>query len=442
MCGIVGAFSKKGVRLSEFLHVLQGLQHRGQESTGFVGYSIDGEFITFKTLGLVHQVMDKFERDPYMRIIIGHTRYSTQGESWRQENIQPFYILEEGGAIAIVHNGNITNYEDLKNKLKSRGIFFKSTSDTEVLLYLYILSDKDIPSKFKYMSEEVKGAWTVLFIDRGNLIAFRDPYGFRPLWMGKREDEIWFASEDSALRSAGIVPIMEVDRGQGMIVGESSIKDFKVDFEGLSLPCSFELVYFARPDSHIFGRSVYEWRYFAGKKLAENEDIEADIVVPVPDSGNIYALGFSERIGKPFQFGLIRSHYAGRSFIQPTQEKRKETVRMKLFPVISVLRGKRIYLIDDSIVRGTTMREIVRMLREAGTKEIHVRIGSPPVIGPCYYGIDTPTRKELIANQMSVEGIAKFIEADSLRYLPIEVMEENLNGFCISCFSGKYFVHP
>ncbi len=292
------------------------------------------------------------------------------------------------------------------------------------------------------MSDEVKGAWTVLFIDRGNLVAFRDPYGFRPLWMGKRDDEIWFASEDSALRSAGIVPIMEMERGQGLIVRENSVKDFRVELESLSLPCSFELVYFARPDSHIFGRSVYEWRYFAGKKLAEIEDIEADIVVPVPDSGNIYALGFSEQIGKPFQLGLIRSHYAGRSFIQPTQKKRRETVRMKLFPVISVLRGKRIYLIDDSIVRGTTMREIVRMLREAGTKEIHVRIGSPPVIGPCYYGIDTPTRKELIANQMNVEGIAKFIEADSLRYLPIEVMEKNLKGFCISCFSGKYFVHP
>ncbi len=441
MCGIAGVFSKRGVRLREFLNVLNGLQHRGQESAGFIGYTVDNQVITFKSFGLVNQIPDKFKENPIMKIVIGHTRYSTQGESWRMENIQPFYVLNESGITAIVHNGNITNYPALRDELKRKGVFFRSTSDTEVILLLYTTLKGKPSERIKSMVNKLKGAWTVLIVDANKLIVFRDNYGFRPLWMGKREDEVWFASEDSALRVSGIVPIMELGIGAGMEVEDNGIKEFSVRVSK-PLPCSFEMVYFARPDSNIFGKSVYKWRYFAGQKLAEMEDKEGDIVVPVPDSGNIYALGYSHKSGIPLQFGLIRSHYAGRSFIQPTQEKRKNTVRMKLFPVNEIIRGKRVFLIDDSIVRGTTMREIVRLLREAGAKEIHVRIGSPPVIGPCYYGIDTPRREELIANQMDIEGIKRFIEADTLKYLPLEVMEKGLKDFCISCFSGKYFVLP
>ncbi|MEO0169012.1 MAG: amidophosphoribosyltransferase [candidate division WOR-3 bacterium] len=439
MCGIVGVISEKGVKLSDFLTVLHGLQHRGQESAGFVGYTKDGELITFKTFGLVSQILEKFGENPTVKILIGHTRYSTTGESWRHENIQPFFVLREDGITAIVHNGNIRNYNEIKEGLSSKGVFFRSTSDTEAILNLYITLKGEAEDRFREMAEVLRGAWTVLLIEGKNLFAVRDPYGFRPLWMGRRNGEVWFASEDSALISAGVVPIKEIDRGMGVKASFSGISEFTVG-EKTPLPCSFELVYFARPDSNIFGKSVYKWRYFAGEKLAEVEDVDADIVVPVPDSGNIYALGFSKKLGKPLHFGLIRSHYAGRSFIQPTQEKRKSTVKMKLFPVISVLKGRSIYLIDDSIVRGTTMREIVRMIREAGAREVHVRIGSPPVIGPCYYGIDTPNRKELIANQMDVEGIRKFIEADTLKYLPLEVFRDFLRNFCISCFSGNYEV--
>jgi amidophosphoribosyltransferase len=439
MCGIAGVISGKGIRLGKFLEVLNGLQHRGQESAGFLGYTVDGELVSFKTFGLVSQIPEKFPSDPTFKVLIGHTRYSTTGESWRTENIQPFYVLTEKGIKAIVHNGNIRNHQEIRAELSSKGVFFRATSDTEVILNLYLTLDGEIEERFKKMAKILRGAWSVLMIEGENLVAFRDPYGFRPLWMGKREGEIWFASEDSALRSAGIVPIKELPKGVGIIANPSSLKEFEVE-GGIPLPCSFELVYFSRPDSNIFGRSVYNWRYFVGEKLAEMEEVEADIVVPIPDSGNIYALGFSSKIGKPLHFGLIRSHYAGRSFIQPTQEKRVSVVRSKLFPVEGVLKGRRIYLIDDSIVRGTTMREIVSMVREAGAKEVHVRIGSPPVIGPCHYGIDTPNRRELIANQMDVEGIRKFLGADSLKYLPLEVFEENLRDFCISCFSGRYFV--
>lgn len=439
MCGIAGVISEKGVKLGKFLEVLHGLQHRGQESVGFIGYTIEGELVSFKTFGLVSQIPEKFPSNPTFKILIGHTRYSTTGESWRMENVQPFYVLKENGITAIVHNGNIRNHAEIRDELSSKGIFFRATSDTEVILNLYLTLEGGFEDKFRKMSEVLKGAWSVLMIDGENLVAFRDPNGFRPLWMGKREGEIWFASEDSALKGAGAVPIKEIPRGGGIISGFSYLREFKFE-GGIPLPCSFELVYFSRPDSNIFGRSVYMWRYFVGEKMAEMEDVEADIVVPVPDSGNIYALGFSSKLGKPLQFGLIRSHYAGRSFIQPTQEKRVNTVRSKLFPVEEVLRGRRIYLIDDSIVRGTTMREIVSIIREAGAREVHVRIGSPPVIGPCHYGIDTPERRELIANQMGVEGIRKFLGADSLKYLPLEIFEENSRNFCISCFSGKYLV--
>ncbi len=439
MCGIAGVISRNGVKLTRFLEVLQGLQHRGQESTGFVGYTVDGELVSFKTFGLVSQIPERFRSDPIFRIIIGHTRYSTTGESWRMENVQPFYVLREKGITAIVHNGNIRNYEEIKSELSSRGVFFRATSDTEVILNLYLTLDGRIEDKFKEMAKRLRGAWSVLMIDGDNLIAFRDPNGFRPLWMGKMDGEIWFASEDSALKCVGVIPIKEVPIGSGIISNFSYVREFEVE-KGVSLPCSFELVYFSRPDSNVFGRSVYMWRHFVGERLAEMEDLDADIVVPVPDSGNIYALGFSSKLKKPLHFGLIRSHYAGRSFIQPTQEKRVSTVRSKLFPVERILRGRRIYLIDDSMVRGTTMKEIVSMIREAGAKEVHVRIGSPPVIGPCYYGIDTPNREELIANQMDLEGIRKFIGADSLRYLPLEFFEDKLEDFCISCFSGKYLV--
>ncbi len=436
MCGIVGVRSKRGVHLSRLITVLQGLQHRGQEASGFVGITVDGREVGFKDLGLVSDVFRRYGHDPILRVAIAHTRYSTHGETYRPENVQPFVGFIDGRMIALVHNGNLTNYTYLRQELEREGVIFRSTSDSEAILLLYAKETGEPDERLKKLSERLEGAWTVLMIDGDRIVAFRDPYGFRPLWMGREGEDVWFASEDSALRSADIEVVEEVGIGKGYVVGEG-LKPFTVG-KKLSLPCSFELVYFARPDSNIFGRSVYEWRLRAGEILAKVDEVEADVVVPVPDSGTIYAIGYSGVSGVPFQMGLIRSHYVGRSFIQPSQDMRRRTVRSKLFPVPFVLRGQRVVLVDDSLVRGTTMREIVRMVREAGAREVHVRIGSPPVISPCYFGIDTPTKEELAAARMSLEEIGRFIEADSVLYLPLDEYKRNMENFCVSCFTGRY----
>ncbi|NPA80438.1 MAG: amidophosphoribosyltransferase [Thermotogae bacterium] len=438
MCGIVGVRSERGVRLSRVVSVLQGLQHRGQEASGFVGITTDGREVGFKDVGLVSEVFRRYGADPLLKVAVAHTRYSTQGESYRPENVQPFVGFIGERLLALVHNGNLTNYPQLKAELQRDGVILRSTSDSEVILLLYARESGAPEERIRRLTSKVEGAWTVLMIDGDRLLAFRDPYGFRPLWMGREGDEVWFASEDSALRSAEIDVVEEVGIGEGYVV-DGRVRKFGVGVK-VPLPCSFELVYFARPDSNLFGRSVYEWRLRAGEVLAEVDSLEADVVVPVPDSGTIYAIGYARRSGIPFQMGLIRSHYVGRSFIQPSQDVRRRTVRAKLFPVPFVLKGRRVVLIDDSLVRGTTMREIVRMVRDAGAKEVHVRIGSPPVISPCYFGIDTPTREELAASRMDTARIGEFIEADSILYLPLSRFREALPNFCVSCFTGEYAV--
>ena len=436
MCGIVGVRSRKGVPLSRLITVLQGLQHRGQEASGFAGITVEGEEVGFKDIGLVADVFRRYGHDPVLKVAVAHTRYSTHGETYRPENVQPFVGFSQGRMIALVHNGNLTNYGEIRERLEREGVVFRSTSDSEAILLLYAKERGTPEERIRRLSEVIEGAWTVLMIDGESLVAYRDPYGFRPLWMGRDGEDVWFASEDSALRSADIEVVREVAIGEGYVVGEE-VRPFRTG-ERIRLPCSFELVYFARPDSIVFGRSVYEWRLRAGEILAEVDAVEADVVVPVPDSGTIYALGYSRGSGLPFEMGLIRSHYVGRSFIQPSPDMRRRTVRAKLFPVPFVLKGRRVILMDDSLVRGTTMREIVRMVREAGAKEVHVRIGSPPVLSPCYFGIDTPTREELAAARMSVEEIRRFIEADSLMYLPLDRYVSSMEGFCVSCFTGRY----
>ena len=424
--------------MSRLITVLQGLQHRGQEASGFAGITVDGREVSFKDLGLVADVFRRYGHDPLLKVAIAHTRYSTHGETYRPENVQPFVGFIGGRMVALVHNGNLTNYAELKGELEREGVVFRSTSDSEVILLLYAKEGGSPQERIRRMAGRLEGAWTVLLIDGDRLVAFRDPYGFRPLWMGRDGGEVWFASEDSALRAADIEVVGEVAIGEGYVVGEE-VERFSVG-KREDLPCSFELVYFARPDSNIFGRSVYEWRLKAGEILAEADPVRGDVVVPVPDSGTIYAIGYSGRSGVPFQMGLIRSHYVGRSFIQPSQDMRRRTVRAKLFPVPFVLKGRRVILVDDSLVRGTTMREIVRMVREAGAREVHVRIGSPPVVSPCYFGIDTPTREELAAARMSSEEIGRFIEADSILYLPLDRYLREMEGFCVSCFTGNYRV--
>ena len=434
----MGVRSRKGVRLSDVISVLQGLQHRGQEASGFAGITVEGGIVSFKDVGLVAEVFNRYKKDPLLKAAVAHTRYSTHGESYRPENVQPFVGFINGKMIALVHNGNLTNYAEIKAELQRQGVVFRSTSDSEVLLLMYAKETGDPTERLEKIYRKVEGAWTVLLLDGDEIVAFRDGYGFRPLWMGRRGDEVWFASEDSALRQAGVDVVREVERAEGIIVGDGE-KNFRFEVKE-SLPCSFELVYFARPDSKIFGRSVYEWRLIAGEILAEVDGIGGDVVVPVPDSGTIYAIGYSRKSGIPFQMGLIRSHYAGRSFIQPSQDMRRRTVRAKLFPVSYVLKGKRVILVDDSLVRGTTMGEIVKMVREAGAKEVHVRIGSPPVISPCYFGIDTPTKGELAAARMSLRRITEFIGADTLLYLPLERYKRELPSFCHMCFTGEYRV--
>ena len=436
MCGIVGVRSRKGVPLSHLVAVLQGLQHRGQEASGFAGITVDGKEVSFKDIGLVADVFRRYGHDPLLKVAVAHTRYSTHGETYRPENVQPFVGFSQGRMIALVHNGNLTNYDTLREGLEREGVVFRSTSDSEAILLLYAKETGEPEERIRRLAEVIEGAWTVLMIDGDRLVAYRDPYGFRPLWMGRDGEDVWFASEDSALRSADIEVLGEVAVGEGYVVGDE-VRAFKT-VERIRLPCSFELVYFARPDSTVFGRSVYEWRLKAGEVLADADPVRAEVVVPVPDSGTIYALGYSRRSGVPFEMGLIRSHYVGRSFIQPSQDMRRRTVRAKLFPVPSVLKGKSVVLVDDSIVRGTTMREIVRMVRETGAREVHVRIGSPPVVSPCYFGIDTPTKEELAAARMSVEEIGRFIEADSILYLPLDRYLSDMRGFCVSCFTGRY----
>jgi amidophosphoribosyltransferase len=440
-CGVFGIFGHDNAIELTYLG-LYSLQHRGEESCGIA--VSDGRRIRQLTgMGLVSEVLDKKALKGLKgKTSIGHVRYSTTGSSIIR-NAQPFVISHQKFSISIAHNGNLTNAVKLRRKLEKEGSIFQTTMDSEIVLHLLVRFKKDnIEDRLIEALGQCEGAFTMLFLANNKVIGVRDPSGFRPLCLGKKDGSYVLVSETCSLDLIDAEFVRELDPGEMVIISDEGIESKKPFPEKKPTPCIFEFIYFARPDSHIFGQSVYQVRKRLGMKLAEEYPAEADMVMSIPDSGNYAALGYSEKSGIPFDFGMIRNHYVGRTFIQPSQEMRRYGVKIKLNPIKDVLKGKRVIVVEDSIVRGTTTGSRIKAIREAGVKEIHMRISCPPIKHPCFYGIDFPSRKELIANKLSVEEIGKFIGVDSLKYLSIEGMLEgardNGKNFCTACFSGEY----
>jgi amidophosphoribosyltransferase len=422
---------------------LYALQHRGQESTGMS--ASDGDQVhTHKSMGHVNDV---FKQEVIGKLkgtnAIGHTRYSTAGES-SEGNAQPLVVnMLSHGAISLVHNGNLINALVLREHLERQGSIFQSTSDSEVILHLLAKSQMpELPDALAETLQQIQGAFSLLLLTKDALFAVRDPNGFRPLCLGKLNGSYVFASETCAFDLIGATYIREVEPGEIVMVRGEELRSIRALPSTKLSKCIFEHVYFSRPDSIVFGRSVQASRDRMGRILAEENPVDADLVVPIPDSGVTAAIGYSQQSGIPFAFGLIRNHYVGRTFIEPKTTIRNFGVKVKLNPVRELLAGKRVILIDDSIVRGTTSRKIVKMVRAAGAKEVHMRISCPPTMSPCFYGIDTPTKKELIASSHTVEEIGKYIEADSLSYLSLGGLMRAVgakgNEFCTACYTGQY----
>lgn len=447
-CGVAGMWSPKAINVPERLfYMLFSLQHRGQEGAG-ISYldPASGKLTLHKDRGMVAQVLASM-RDPNLLSPcgIGHNRYSTAGGS-AAYNAQPIQIECNKGSIALAHNGNISNSEILREELSAQGAIFQTTSDTEIILHLISRSRKSAREEIiKEAFGRLEGAFSVVMLWGDSLYAIRDPKGFRPLYAARSGEVSLLASETCALHFSAVDECREVAPGEVVRIDASGWSSFNLTdqggLDGTLARCVFELIYFARPDSSIFGTSVHQARLRMGAALADVETVRGDVVVPVPDSGNIAAIGYSKRSGLPFDFGLCRNHYTGRSFILPNRDQRELAVRMKLSPVPEVVRGRKIILIDDSLVRGTTSKIIVRLLREAGAAEVHIRLSSPEVRWPCYYGIDIPTREELISNRYQNEAIAEFLGADSVRFLPLGHLDrcvDDPQNYCRACFDGKY----
>ena len=446
-CGVFGIYSKDTMDVaSQTYFALYALQHRGQESCGIV-VNDKGILSYHKDLGLVPDVFNEgnLRKLGMGNIAIGHVRYSTTGKSNRS-NAQPLVVRHIKGPMAIAHNGNLVNARDLREKYELNGGIFHNTNDTEVISYAITEQRLIQPSIEKAVEQAMykfKGAYSLVIMSPKKLIAARDPQGFRPLCMGETETgAIVFASESCALDSIGARFIRDVEPGEIIIVDKTGAHSLKTHCGQKTSMCVFEYVYIARPDSVIEGSSVHQARLNAGKKLWQESPVEADVVVGVPDSGLDAALGFSMASGIPYGVGFIKNRYVGRTFIQPSQSQRSNSVRIKLNVIKDVVKGKRVVLIDDSIVRGTTSARIVNLIREAGATEVHMRISSPPFTNPCYFGIDIDSKENLIACQMSIEEIAKEIGADSLGYLSIEgvknIAENAKCNFCTGCFTGEY----
>jgi amidophosphoribosyltransferase len=423
---------------------LYALQHRGQESTGIV--SLRGkEHLHHKGLGLVGEV---YKENDLLRLegnaACGHNRYSTHGGNLIT-NAQPITANLKSGPIAIAHNGNFTNADALREELIEQGAIFQGTNDTEVLLHLIALSsEKNIIQAIKTALKKIEGAYSIVILTEDKLIAFRDQFGYRPMVLGERPIEdnkqsIVIASETCAFDLIGATFVRAIEPGEIFWVDSSGTHSESLDLPlGKTKHCVFEHVYFSRPDSVVYGRSVYESRKAMGRELAKESPVEADIVIPVPDSGVPAAIGYSNESGLPFELGIIRNHYIGRTFIQPSQSIRSFGVKIKLNPQSEILKGRRVVVIDDSLVRGTTSQKIIQLIRAAGAKEVHFRLASPPTVSPCYYGVDTPRRSQLIASEKTVEEIREFIGADSLAYLSHEgllrAVEAGKQGYCMACF--------
>ena len=441
-CGVFGVYGHPEASNLAYLG-LYALQHRGQEGAGIC--SSDGRHLHLeKSMGLVADIFsEKRLKKLPGHIAIGHNRYSTAGSS-ALKNVQPILVNFALGPLAIAHNGNLVNAGEIREELEKEGAIFQSTSDSEVIVHLIAHSKTgDFYDKVIQALRQVSGAFSLLILRERELIAVRDPYGVRPLSLGQVDGAYVVASETCALDLIGATYIRDVEPGELLIINENGLKSMKPLIAPRQASCIFEFIYFSRPDSYIFGeKNVNEMRKKFGAQLARESGVDADLVIAVPDSGVPAAIGFAEESKLPFDFGLIRNHYIGRTFIEPKQNIRHFGVKIKLNPVRKLLEGKRVLVVDDSIVRGTTSKKIVKMLREGGgAKEVHMRISSPPTIGPCFYGIDTPTRQELIASSHSVEEIRKFITADTLAYLSLEGLKNIVpesHNFCTACFDDNY----
>jgi amidophosphoribosyltransferase len=440
-CGVFGIFGHADAARLTYLG-LYALQHRGQESCGIVT-SNGKQLISERAMGHVRESFDEDRLDRLAgQSAIGHVRYSTTGEVSIRE-CQPFLVTCQHGQIAVCHNGNLPFAREERKKLEKEGAIFSSTSDTEVVLHEVARSrSASVAEAIPEVLRETEGAFSMLFLTPKEMIAIRDPRGFRPLALGRLEDAWVIASETCAFDLIDAKYVRDVEPGEMIVVNEEGLRSSHPLRPQQHSMCIFEHVYFSRPDSIIFGQSVNHSRHKMGQRLAIEQPADADIVVPVPDSGVAAAIGYSAESGLPFRLGLVRNHYVGRTFIEPKQSIRSFGVRIKLNPVRHLIENKRIVLIDDSIVRGTTSKKIVRMVREAGAKEIHVRISCPPTVSPCYYGVDTPNKSELIAANYSIEGIREFIEADSLGYLSLEGMLGatgiSPDASCVACWNEQY----
>jgi amidophosphoribosyltransferase len=444
-CGVFGVHGDAEAARLAWLG-LHALQHRGQEGAG-IAVVQDGGLRAHRGHGRVDEVFGAGELSRLAGdAAVGHVRYGTAGGR-ELANVQPLVVRAHRGAIAIAHNGNLTNAGALRERLEQTGSLFAGTSDTEIILHLMAGSRQEtFVNRLVDALYQVEGAYSLVLLTADQLVAVRDPWGFRPLVLGRRGSAHVVASESCALDLVDAEFLREVEPGEMLIIdrgGVQSIRPFPVRPRR---SCVFEQIYFSRPDSTVFGLPVYDTRKTLGRLLARERPASADVVIAVPDSGVPGAIGYAEASGLPFEVGLLRSHYVGRTFIEPTQAVRDLGVKRKLAPVRSVLEGRRVVVVDDSIVRGTTARKIVRMLRNVGAAEVHLRITAPPTTGPCFYGVDTPEQDELIAHRMSVAEIRTFLGADSLGYLPIEALREaegaGRGGFCEACFTGEYPLQP
>jgi len=440
-CGVVGVYGHPEAANLVYLG-LYALQHRGQESAGIVA-STHSKMRLEVGMGLVADVFDP------IRILklpgplaIGHNRYSTAGKS-ELVNAQPCMINYSAGSLALAHNGNLVNAHAIRKGLGSKGAIFQSTNDSEVIVHLMAQSKAEtFVDQAAEALRQVSGAYSLVLMTKTELVAARDPHGFRPLCLGKLDGAYIVASETCVMDLIEAEFIREVEPGELILINDQGIQSFFPFKKVETKHCVFEHIYFARPDSFIFGEHVYTARKNMGRAMAQESPADVDLIVPVPDSGVVSAMGFAEESGIPFEMGLIRNHYVGRTFIEPQSQIRDFGVKLKLNPVKEIIAGKRIAIIDDSIVRGTTARKIVKMLRDAGAKEVHLRISAPPILHSCFYGIDTPTKEELIAHTHDLEETRQYLAADSLAYLSLEKMMEVLeNGkkkFCSACFDGNY----
>lgn len=441
-CGVFAIYAP-GRRVAEIIfYGLQALQHRGQESAG-IAVSDRENILVFKDLGLVSQVFNEKNLAPLQGYLgIGHTRYSTKGQNiWK--NSQPLYRMFKNESFAIAHNGNLINSDQLREELLESGSIFETSSDTEVIASLIEHSKKDhFEDAVKEAMEKIRGSYSLVVLTKDRIMALRDPHGFRPLALGSLDGNYVIASESCALDMIDADFLREIDPGEFAVIDNNGLRSqmlLPVDRKSL---CAFEMIYFARPDSYINKKNMFEVRHRMGQELAKQAPADADIVISVPDSGTPAAIGYSAQSKIPYAEGFIKNRYIGRTFIQPSAEVREIGVRLKLNPLKDIIRGKKLVVVDDSIVRGTTSRQIVKMLYGAGAKEIHMRISSPPLIFPCYYGVDMATQKDFIANHKTIEDIRKFLKVDSLQYLSIDgllkAIGESKNSCCLACFNGIY----